>query len=157
MNDLNSTGALLVNYSGHGSIDFWAGEQIFVNADIPLLSNGSKLPVVFSLTCLDGYWIHPSLSGDTLTKPSLAEELLRASQKGAVATFSPTGLGVATGHDSLQRGFYDALFINGERFLGPATLSGKVRLYNTGFNLDLLQTFTTFGDPALEIQVPASP
>ena len=27
INDLNLTGALLANYSGHGSIDFWAGEQ----------------------------------------------------------------------------------------------------------------------------------
>ena len=38
------------------------------------------------------------------------ETLLRAPNGGDVASFSPTGLGVANGHDVLQRGFYEAAF-----------------------------------------------
>jgi hypothetical protein len=130
-------------------VDRWAGERIFTNADIPSLANGNRLPVVLSMTCLDGYWIYPN-------RPSLAEELVRADDRGAVATFSPTGLGVATGHHVLQRRFYDALFQDGIRELGPATLAAKLALYATGGNYDLIHTFTVFGDPALRLRLPLS-
>jgi hypothetical protein len=144
---LNITGALLVNYIGHGAIERWAHEQIFTNSDIPSLVNGDRLPVVLSMTCLDGYWTYPN-------HPCLAEELLQAEGRGAVATWSPTGLGVATGHEVLDRGFYTAVFRDGVRQLGPATLAGKLALYATGGNCDLIHTFTIFGDPALHLPVP---
>jgi hypothetical protein len=143
---LNLTGALLVNYIGHGNIDRWASEQILVNSDIASLTNGAKLPVVLSMTCLDGYWIYPG-------RQSLVEELVRAEGKGAIAAFSPTGLGMASGHDQLQRGFYDAL-ASDQRVLGQASAAGKLRLYTAGYSLDLLHTFTIFGDPALHLHKP---
>ena len=149
VDDLNGPGALLVNYIGHASVDRWAHEQIFVNGDIPSLSNGGRLPVVLSMTCLDGYFYYPG-------RPSLAEELVRADGYGAVSTFSPTGLGVATGHHVMQRRFYDAVYRDGVRELGPATLAAKAALYATGWNYDLIHTFTIFGDPALRLQAPAS-
>lgn len=154
VNDLNQIGALIVNYDGHGAINYWTGEQIFRNGDIASLANGSRLPVVLSMTCLDGYWIHPNLESADKSGPSLIEEMLRASQKGAVAAFSPTGLGVSTGHNALQRGFYDALFKNGIKELGAAAQSAKLNLYSTGHNDDLLHTFTIFGDPALRLPIP---
>jgi hypothetical protein len=143
---LNITGALLVNYVGHGSVERWAHEQIFVNGDIASLANGDRLPVVLSMTCLDGYWLYPH-------RPCLAEELLRADGKGAVATWSPTGLGVATGHEVLDRGFFTAVFQDSVRQLGPATLAAKLELYATGGNYDLIHTYTLFGDPALRLPV----
>jgi hypothetical protein len=147
---LNVSGAALLNYIGHAAIDGWANEDIFINSDIQDLNNGSMLPVVLSMDCLDGYWLYPSQS-------SLIEELLRAENKGAVSTFSPTGLGVATGHDALQRGFYDAVFNQGIKELGPATLAAKLSLYASGSNYDLLHTFTVFGDPALRMHIPEPP
>jgi hypothetical protein len=143
---LNRAGALFVNYIGHASVERWAHEQVFVNGDIPALANGDRLPVVLSMTCLDGYWIFPN-------RPSLAEELVRAADRGAVAAFSPTGLGVATGHHVLQRRFYDAVFQDGVRELGAATLAAKLALYASGRHYDLIHTFTIFGDPALRLQV----
>jgi hypothetical protein len=149
VDDLNQKGAFLVNYEGHASLNFWANEKIFAGQDIANLNNGGMLPVVLSMTCLDGYWIHPNLIVTSKAGPGLAEELLRAQQRGAVATFSPTGLGVATGHGSLQEGFYEAVFRYGASRLGNAAMSAKLSLYATGYNLDLLHTFTIFGDPAL--------
>ena len=35
--------------------------------------------------------------------------------------------------------------------MGPAALNAKLELYNANVYLDLLQTFTIFGDPALQI------
>jgi hypothetical protein len=154
LKDLNQTGALLVNYVGHASLNLWANEQIFVNSDISSLTNGAKLPVVLSMTCLDGYWSYPNLETGVKSGQGLAEELLRADQRGAVATFSPTGLGVSTGHDSLQRGFYDELFKNKDWNIAPASQSAKLKLYATGSNFDLLDTFTIFGDPALHLLSP---
>ncbi|MEJ2265939.1 MAG: C25 family cysteine peptidase [Anaerolineales bacterium] len=121
---LNVSGAALLNYIGHAAIDGWANEDIFINSDIQDLNNGSMLPVVLSMDCLDGYWLYPSQS-------SLIEELLRAENKGAVSTFSPTGLGVAT--------------------------AAKLSLYASGSNYDLLHTFTVFGDPALRMHIPEPP
>ncbi len=143
-NTLNITGTLIVNYIGHGALNRWSHESIFVNSDIATLSNGAKLPVILSMTCWDGYWVYPGQEG-------LIEELLRANGKGAVAAFSPTGLGVATGHDHLHKGFYDSLFVNGNWSLGAASMTAKLRLFTTGTNYDLLHTFTLFGDPALKI------
>ncbi len=80
--------------------------------------------------------------------------MVRSSQGGAVGAFSPTGLGVSTGHDTLQRGFLDSLFINDDWRLGAAGQSAKLALFSTGSDFDLLQTFTVFGDPALEIAHP---
>jgi len=85
----------------------------------------------------------------------VAERLVRGANKGAIASWSPTGLGMATGHDKLSRGFYDALFQEDARRLGVATVAGKVRLYNSGTNLDLIHTFALLGDPATDTGVQA--
>lgn len=144
---LNVTGSLLVNYVGHASTNRWAHEQILVNADVTTLNNLKQLPVILSLDCLDGYWFHPM----TTTQSALMELLLRAPKGGSVASFSPAGLGIATGHDVLQRGFYKALFDNGRQRLGSAALSAKLELFAAGHDLDLIDTFILFGDPALRL------
>lgn len=145
---LNQTGAYLVNYTGHGSVNYWASEQLWINQDILSLSNSGKLPIVLSMTCLDGYWLHPSIG------PSLAEDFIRTAQNGAVATFSPTGLGVASGHDRLWAGFYDAVFQDSATRLSQAALTAKLEIYASGLNYDLLHTYTIFGDPALRLPMP---
>jgi Peptidase family C25/Propeptide_C25 len=158
---LDYTGTLITNYIGHASVRNWAREQIFLYhpddpnnpndqyySDFDTLWNSNQLPIVLSMTCLDGYWFHPTL------QPSLAELFLRTSTGGAVATFSPTGLGVATGHDALQRGFYQSIFHDGNWNFGLATYAAKFNLYQSSNNFDLLQTFTIFGDPAIRIPNP---
>ena len=146
---LNTTGTLIMNYVGHGSLNRWAGEQIFTLADVAQLTNADQLPIVLSLTCLDGFWAYPGQDG-------LMETMVRANS-GAIAAFSPTGLGVATGHDALQRGFYATIFQDGARHLGTAAIGAKLALYATGFNYDLIETFGVLGDPALQVAVPPPP
>ena len=148
--DLNQTGALFVNYTGHGAISGWASEQLLTVNNVPSLSNGDRLPIMLSMTCLDGYWIYPN-------RTSLAEALVRTPLAGAIATFSATGLGVATGHDTLDRGFLTAVFRNGVQRLGPATLAAKLALYATGNNLDLINTYVIIGDPALRMPIMVTP
>lgn len=155
---LNITGTLFLNYIGHGSVERWAHEKIFRNEDVGSLTNIGQLPVVLSMTCLDGYWIYPTqaFDGNPTKWVSLVETLLWSSTGGAVSTFSATGLGVATAHDVLHSGFYQSVFQDDELVFGAATLAAKLKLYATGNNLDLIQTFTVFGDPALRLLVPLS-
>jgi hypothetical protein len=136
-------GQQFVNYIGHAGIGQWAGEQLFVNSDVDGLNNAGMYPVVLGMTCLEG-------SFHSARQDALAEYFVRAPNKGAIASWSATGLGVATGHDHLIRGFYNALFRDGVRRLGPAVVAGKAQLYNTGMNLDLIHTFALLGDPALD-------
>jgi len=146
VNTLNQTGALLVNYIGHGSIVQWAAENLFHVSTVEQLTNADRLPVMLPMTCLEGFFISPYPSA-----PCIGESLVRATDKGAVASWSPSGLGVVSGHDYLNKGFFDALFFEGVRDLGSATLMGKLWLYNAGHSLDLIDTYLLFGDPALRV------
>lgn len=153
---LNITGALLLNYIGHGAINRWSGESILDTEDIVWLNNADRLPLALSMTCLDGYWIHPGIVPGNLVLQSLMEEALRAAGRGVIASFSPTGFGVVTGHDALHRGFYDAVFRQGVWSLGLAADIAKLNLFATGVNYDLIHTFTIFGDAALRLPSPYS-
>lgn len=143
-------GRLLVNYIGHGSTQNWATERLFGLGNISSLTNAERLPLMAPMTCLEGYYIHPSPAGRDYS--SMGEGIVRALGKGAIASWSPTGLGVADGHDFLNKGLFEALFFNGLTQLGPATTQGKLYLYtNTGGYRDLLDTYLLFGDPALAL------
>lgn len=147
---LNVTGTLIVSFAGHGSSNRWSNESIFTLAGVPTLSNASQLPILLDMTCLTGYYIHPLYP----TYFSLAAEMVRSPNKGAIATFSPTGLGLGTGHSLLHSGFYDAIFQDEVRTLGEAALASKMNLYANNYYFDLLNTFTLFGDPALRLPIP---
>ena len=149
-------GRVLVNYIGHGAPAYWAMERLFradaTRNDIDALTNGSKLPVMLSMTCATGYFHR----ADTV---SLDESLIRAEGKGVIASWSPTGLGLASGHDYLDKGFFTAVF-NDKQAIGPATYLGKLKLYTeTGGEAspfrDLIDTYVLFGDPFMKLNLPA--
>ncbi len=144
-----NAGQLFVNYVGHSAIQFWAHERLFrLDVEVPSLNNGGKLPVMLPMTCYDGYFHYPGL-------PALAEGLVRRDGGGAIASWSATGLGIAHGHDYLNIGFYDAVFRDNITSLGPATVAGKLYLYNnTRSYRDLIDTYTLLGDPGLKLALP---
>lgn len=146
MAEINA-GKLLVNYSGHASTVSWASENLLGVANIPQMQNGEKTPVFLAMTCREGYFHSPNPVNKGME--SFAESVTRAEGKGAVASWSPTGLGVASGHDYLNRGFFSAFFFDGARTIGQATLAGKLDLWASGGALDLLDTYLLFGDPAM--------
>ncbi len=149
LNAINTTGALVINYSGHGARNRWSGPILDLDT-IDLMTNSDRFPIMLPMTCMEGYFIVPGgLWG-------VSEVMVRAADRGAVASWAPTGLGVAHGHDELNRGFYDALFVDGVRELGPATYAGKLRLYTTGMSQEQIDEYIVLGDPALRIPV-ASP
>jgi uncharacterized repeat protein (TIGR01451 family) len=142
-------GAWLVNYIGHGSVIQWDA-YMFDLAAIDQLTNGDRLPVMLPMTCLEGQF-----HGPYPDKPSISESVVRAEGGGAVASWGPTGLGVAYGHDELNRGFLEATLFGGVNEFGPATFEGKMRLAAANHSLEQIQEYTVFGDPALRLH--ASP
>ena len=143
-------GSLIVNYVGHGSVTTWAthnSQDMLDVADVDTLTNGYKLPMMLEMTCDTGYYIHPTI-------PGLGEKEVRKAGAGALASWSATGWGLASGHDYLDRGFFEAIFHNGVRQIGPATVAGKAQLWaNDPTQTDVMKMFVLLGDPASRLQV----
>jgi hypothetical protein len=146
-------GVAIMSFVGHGTKDAWAAEKLYDESLILGLNNGDKQPVILAMTCQEGYFQLPDSS-------ALAEVSVRSAGKGAVASWSPTGFGLATGHDLLERGFMLAVFhpnltpLKQQATLGQATQYGKLYLHENslaGRYDDLLDTFMLFGDPALRM------
>ena len=150
------SGVAIVNYIGHASFTDWASEPLFSRSSVSSLTNEEMLPVVLAMTCMEGYFQHPYRPDQVEYSENLAmaEEMTRATNAGAIATWSPTGLGIVHGHDYLNRGFLEAFFSSQNVTMGQATLRGINNLWATGNNLDLLETYMVFGDPS--IQLPKS-
>jgi len=141
-------GAAIVNYVGHAALNVWAKEAVFSSADIANLRNGSKLPFVVTMTCLDGYFHHPQAD-------CLAEELLLAEGKGALAAFAPTSELLPAEQDALVKALFEALFASDAPTLGEAVMRAKRSLPDGGRGYeDLIETYALLGDPALRLAQP---
>ncbi len=140
-------GHLIIHYSGHATPFQWANDVLLYTSDVTSLDNAGHLPFVVSMTCSVGYFIFPSM-------PALGEVLLIEPQNGAVATWSPAGLGVQSGHDVLDQGLFRAFFQLHLAPVGLATTSAKLYLYSsTDLHRDLIDTYLLFGDPAMSLQL----
>ena len=156
-------GALIVNYSGHGSVNIWAGERIIDNrgagfrSDVGTLSNRGKYPFVVNMSCLTGYFIYPH-TGYLASEEyrSLAEGWLWPAGAGAVAALMPTGMTGADGQQVLSKALYEGLFALDQRRLGPAVGYAKQQVLANGGAAyeEISNTFMFFGDPASSLKVP---
>jgi hypothetical protein len=148
-----NAGALLVSFIGHGTKTYWAQEKLYDLTALAGLSNTGKLPVMLPMTCNEGYFHEADASLE-----SLSEAGVRRADAGAVASWAPTGFGLATGHDYLERGLFLALLHDRLPTLGAATTAGKLYLAAyaaPGQYADLLDTFLLLGDSALRVPTQA--
>jgi len=147
INSVNN-GALFTSYIGHAQTGNWATEPLVDANVVSQFTNYDRLSIFLAMACFEGFFHQPDLS-------PLAETYLLHPLGGAVASWSPTGFGVATGHDWLEQGLFLSYFQDGEKILGKATDAGKVYLHNNapaGKYDDLIDTFLLLGDPALHVQ-----
>jgi hypothetical protein len=149
-----NAGALIVNYSGHGALQRWAGEKIFQITDVDDLTNTGKYPFVVNMTCLTGYFGY--LNPQSGPEPSLGEALIKADGKGAIAALMPSAMTSTGGQHILDAALFEAIFTKDIRQLGPAIADAKQTLLaNGGAEYEeISKTFLLFGDPALALQVP---
>jgi len=140
-------GVGLLTYVGHGSITTWAEGPLFSSENLGQLKNGDRLPILFTPTCLDGYFYHPQVD-------SLAEELLFKNDGGIIAGLAPTGLSLPFDQEEMMRALFDELFQDSTPTLGEAILKAKQKMKaDTPENREVIETFGLLGDPALAVRV----
>lgn len=140
-------GAGLLAYVGHGSVDTWAAGALFGAAHLGAISNGERLPILFTPTCLDGFFNHPRAD-------SLVEDLLFKPDGGIVAGIAPTGISFADAQSELMRALFAELFQASRPTLGEALTRAKQKLDPESLALrEVIETFVLLGDPALAPRV----
>ena len=155
------SGPGLATYIGHASYWQWASTDPTAQPpyllglyDADGLANGEQPAIVLNMTCLTAAFQTPAVSGTTI------DERMLLAAGGAVAVWGPTGLGVAHGHDALQRGFHTALWRAPamEARLGALANAGYLDLYAASSCCqDALRTFALLGDPLTPARVRSSP
>jgi hypothetical protein len=83
---------------------------------------------------------------------SLSEELVKAEGRGAIATFSPSGLSLNAPAHWLHRALLEELLSGRHATLGDAVLAAQVAYADTGAFPELISIFHLFGDPALVLR-----
>ena len=134
-------GPLVVNYFGHGSVGLWTGSGLLNASDVAALTNGNRVPLVTTMTCLNGFF--QDLNGD-----SLAEAFLKAPQGGAVAVWASSGLTDLNGQAAMDREFYRQLFNEPATPLGDAVWNAKAVTQDESVR----RTWILFGDPTMRLR-----
>jgi hypothetical protein len=139
-------GPALVNYIGHGSVNLWRG-NLLTAPEARALHNGARLPVVVTMTCLNGYFHDAALE-------SLAEALLLAEGGGALAVWASSGLTGPGGQALMNQELYRWLFTQSGSTGALLTLGeAMVQAKATVGNADLRSTWILFGDPTTVLNV----
>jgi hypothetical protein len=138
-------GPSLVSYVGHGGISVWGSESFFNGKDVTTLSYQPRQPIVMTMNCLNGYFAFPHFD-------ALAEALVKARGKGAIAVFAPSGLSLNFPAHLFHQALVDELHSGRHRRLGDAVLAAQIRYAETGAFPELLSIYHLFGDPALVLR-----
>ncbi len=147
--EINKTGTLLLNYRGHGSLQYWGGNGGKIlslatgNSEIGSWLN-EKPTAIISADCLDGHFAWPGV-------PSISETLLRHNEGGTAVHWSSSGLGTDAEHTILHQAFYTALFQKSILPVGDAVQYAKEAYLATGQPISSLYSFILLGDPAMPL------
>jgi hypothetical protein len=143
-NDFDS-GLSLMSYVGHGSSGLWASEGILRSPDVASFAPQAAQPLVLAMTCSNGYFLSPFHN-------SLAEELVLADQKGAIAAFAPSGLSLDDAAHVYNRAVVAELENGNHLRLGDLILAAQATYAASGAFPELLDLYTLFADPGLKIR-----
>jgi uncharacterized repeat protein (TIGR01451 family) len=141
---LNS-GALLVNYNGHGAEQQWSFVDLFDNTDAAALTNGGRLPVYLLIDCLNGLF-------QDVYAQSLAESLILAPNGGAVAVWASSGFTDEPPQASMNLAFLHQLAAHPGDPIGRLILRAKAGTTDN----DVRRTWILFGDPSMKFHFTTS-
>ena len=110
--------------------------------------NGTKLPIVLSLTC--------GTIGTGSSSAAAERWLLTGAPylpRGGAGYFATTtsGMGIAHLRSAVSKGFFNALFVQGKQTFGEACEAGRQNVYALYGSTSEYRGFTTLGDPAMNI------
>jgi parallel beta-helix repeat protein len=142
--DAWNAGASLVSYVGHGAAATWASENVLNSFDVPALLAQSRQPLLLTWNCLNGYFVAPSYD-------ALAEALVKAPGRGAIAAVSPTGLSLDGPAQVFHRALMAEVTSGRHRRLGDAFFAAQQDYARSGEMPELVSVYHLFGDPAMPI------
>jgi hypothetical protein len=152
--DALNQGALLANFSGHGSIGTM---QFFFSTQFPdwdylsQVQNGPRLPLVVALSCLNGQFADPFI-------PSLSESLTLTKEGGAIAYISASAQSFVAQHELLADRLFAQFFRGGTLEFGPALDIAKIEMLAAHPSFEeALYTMQLQGDPAQQLALPRQP
>ncbi|MFH1735089.1 MAG: type IX secretion system sortase PorU [bacterium] len=147
-------GCLLVNFMGHGNPTVWAHEHVFLQSrDLPLMTNGYKLPMFLAATCDWAYWDNPF-------GQSMPEIMVTMREDGAIAAIAATRTTSGNANFDFLENFYSELFSIPESCrLGEALMRGKANVYYKNNDPQVwgntnAEKYHLLGDPALRLAMP---
>lgn len=152
------SGALMLNYSGHGGEDGWTYERVLDASDLPKWRNTDKMPLFVTATCSFARYDNPD-------KYSIGEKLMLYPNGGAIALMTTVRLVYAGSNATLNSAFTKRLFepISGTMpTIGEAARLAKNDVFTLSYspNFDSQSSavnnhkFALFGDPALHLAYP---
>ncbi|MFZ4590624.1 MAG: type IX secretion system sortase PorU [Ignavibacteria bacterium] len=143
-------GRLLINWTGHGSIDLWAHEHVFVKDEsIPLMKNKNRYPIVTIASCDLARWDDPFII-------SAAEQLVYIPEAGAAAVIAATRPVYANYNEIFNNTLWNNIMFYKDTLnlpirIGKAMYNVKNQLSSIGEN-DM--KFCLIGDPTLRVSIP---
>ena len=143
--DALNSGLSYLSYVGHGGAAAWASENVWNSWDAASLQAQSQQPLLVTMNCLNGYFVAPTFD-------SLAESLLKPEGRGAIASFSPSGLSLDGPAHQYHRALMAELTSGRHERLGDALLAAQKAYAQTGLLPELLDVYHLLGDPATRIR-----
>ncbi len=157
--DAISSGALLINYVGHGSPQKLSDEELFLQDDVSTLENRGRLGLVVTASCAVANFDQPLERG-------LAEGLVRNPGRGALGTYGATTLAYITPNRELNGWIVEAMLPRlapGDSVdAGPGTTLGlgvaeAEARFSSWTNWVTPYKYVLLGDPASVLSVPGTP
>ena len=144
-----NTGVGHVNYIGHGGPFQLADEGLLLvdpyTGAIPGMANMGKPTIFTAMTCIVGQFAEPGLD-------YLSEALMLNTNGGAVAIWSPSGESLNPYAKVLDRGFFRAIYADGETILGEAILKALREYSEADTDAYMQDIYILLGDPALKMR-----
>ena len=139
-----NTGKYIINYAGHGSTAAWVTTSFFGNPRVPELTNANNQSIFTMLTCLNGYFLNVNIASK-----SLSENLLDATNGGAVAVWSSTGLTTPDVQEIMATRFYNQLGAGNITRMGDLIRDAKTAIPG---GTDVRLSWALIGDPMLKVR-----
>jgi PKD repeat protein len=162
-----NAGTAFLTHRDHGDIDGWS-EPAFSSAQATALTNGDKLPVVWSINCLTGYFDEETdKAGGGKATDRFSEAWERNPNGGAVGVLASTRISYSGRNDRLFWGWLDSMWPTYEPEY-PDTIAndpewrmslvmdyGKMYMSyhyaSDPYRLTAIEEFHWFGDPTMEM------
>ncbi len=140
-----TNGLGMIHYTGHGSYQQLAGENLLHVNDVNAMVN-PPVPFFISLTCLIGRF-------DMLTIRSLGETLALHAGGGTLAVYTPSGLSWNHYATSFGKEFHRVHAVERCNTIGPALMRTRQSVGDvTGSYAVAIRTYNLLGDPALKLR-----